>query len=104
MSHQIERRARTPESEGALSPETYGRFASHGEADFPNRVLSAMRHEFGGMWGTRPSARNLLAIRAENQDEIRRAKTSSKDGHRDGDCANPHFASGADPISGTAGS
>jgi 6-phosphogluconate dehydrogenase len=24
------------------------RFASRGQADFSNRVLSAMRHEFGG--------------------------------------------------------
>ena len=31
-----------------LSAALYARFASRGEADFSNRVLSAMRHEFGG--------------------------------------------------------
>ena len=31
-----------------LSAALYARFASRGEADFANRVLSAMRHEFGG--------------------------------------------------------
>ena len=31
-----------------LSAALYARFASHGEADFASRVLSAMRHEFGG--------------------------------------------------------
>ena len=31
-----------------LSATLYARFASRGEADFANRVLSAMRHEFGG--------------------------------------------------------
>ena len=31
-----------------LSAALYARFASRGEADFANRVLSAMRHQFGG--------------------------------------------------------
>jgi 6-phosphogluconate dehydrogenase len=31
-----------------LSAALYARFSSRGEADFANRVLSAMRHEFGG--------------------------------------------------------
>jgi len=31
-----------------LSAALYERFASRGEADFANQVLSAMRHEFGG--------------------------------------------------------
>ena len=31
-----------------LSAALYERFGSRGEADFANRVLSAMRHEFGG--------------------------------------------------------
>jgi 6-phosphogluconate dehydrogenase len=31
-----------------LSAALYERFSSRGEADFANRVLSAMRHEFGG--------------------------------------------------------
>ena len=31
-----------------LSSALYERFSSRGEADFANRVLSAMRHEFGG--------------------------------------------------------
>ena len=31
-----------------LSAALYARFASRGEADFADRVLSAMRHEFGG--------------------------------------------------------
>jgi 6-phosphogluconate dehydrogenase len=31
-----------------LSSALYERFASRGEADFANRLLSAMRHEFGG--------------------------------------------------------
>ena len=31
-----------------LSAALYARFASRGEADFASRVLSAMRHEFGG--------------------------------------------------------
>ena len=31
-----------------LSAALYERFASRGQADFANQVLSAMRHEFGG--------------------------------------------------------
>jgi 6-phosphogluconate dehydrogenase len=31
-----------------LAASLFGRFASRGEADFGNRVLSAMRHAFGG--------------------------------------------------------
>jgi len=31
-----------------LSAALYERFSSRGDADFANRVLSAMRHEFGG--------------------------------------------------------
>ena len=31
-----------------LSTALYERFSSRGEADFADRVLSAMRHEFGG--------------------------------------------------------
>jgi 6-phosphogluconate dehydrogenase len=31
-----------------LSAALYARFSSRGNADFANRVLSAMRHEFGG--------------------------------------------------------
>jgi 6-phosphogluconate dehydrogenase len=31
-----------------LSAALYSRFSSRGHADFANRVLSAMRHEFGG--------------------------------------------------------
>jgi len=31
-----------------LSAALYDRFASRGEGDFANRVLSAMRHAFGG--------------------------------------------------------
>jgi 6-phosphogluconate dehydrogenase len=31
-----------------LSAALFGRFDSRGEADFANRVLSAMRHDFGG--------------------------------------------------------
>jgi 6-phosphogluconate dehydrogenase len=31
-----------------LSAALFERFASRGHADFANRVLSAMRHEFGG--------------------------------------------------------
>ena len=31
-----------------LSAALYERFTSRGEADFGNRVLSALRHEFGG--------------------------------------------------------
>ena len=31
-----------------LSAALYARFTSRGQADFANRVLSAMRHEFGG--------------------------------------------------------
>ena len=31
-----------------LTAALYERFASRGEADFQNRLLSAMRHEFGG--------------------------------------------------------
>jgi 6-phosphogluconate dehydrogenase len=31
-----------------LSSALYGRFASRGQADFADRLLSAMRHEFGG--------------------------------------------------------
>jgi hypothetical protein len=44
----------------------------------------------------------LLAIRAEDQDEIRRSRTSSKDGHHDGDSTKLHVASGGNPISRTA--
>jgi 6-phosphogluconate dehydrogenase len=31
-----------------LSAALYERFSSRGDADFANKVLSAMRHEFGG--------------------------------------------------------
>ena len=31
-----------------LSSALYGRFASRGDADFADKLLSAMRHEFGG--------------------------------------------------------
>ena len=31
-----------------LSAALYERFSSRGDADFADRVLSAMRHEFGG--------------------------------------------------------
>jgi 6-phosphogluconate dehydrogenase len=31
-----------------LSAALYARFGSRGEADFANRLQSAMRHEFGG--------------------------------------------------------
>ena len=31
-----------------LSAALYDRFASRGEADFANKLLSAMRYEFGG--------------------------------------------------------
>jgi 6-phosphogluconate dehydrogenase len=31
-----------------LAASLFDRFASRGEADFGNRVLSAMRHAFGG--------------------------------------------------------
>ena len=31
-----------------LSAALYSRFTSRGEADFANKVLSAMRHQFGG--------------------------------------------------------
>jgi 6-phosphogluconate dehydrogenase len=31
-----------------LSAALFARFSSRGEADFSNRILSAMRHEFGG--------------------------------------------------------
>ena len=31
-----------------LSAALYERFSSRGEADFPNKLLSAMRFEFGG--------------------------------------------------------
>jgi len=31
-----------------LSSALYARFESRGEAEFANRVLSAMRHQFGG--------------------------------------------------------
>jgi 6-phosphogluconate dehydrogenase len=31
-----------------LSAALFARFSSRGEADFANRVLSAMRHDFGG--------------------------------------------------------
>jgi len=31
-----------------LSAALYSRFSSRGESDFANRMLSAMRHEFGG--------------------------------------------------------
>jgi len=31
-----------------LSAALYERFASRGDADFANQMLSAMRHEFGG--------------------------------------------------------
>ena len=31
-----------------LSAALYARFTSRGNADFSNRILSAMRHEFGG--------------------------------------------------------
>jgi 6-phosphogluconate dehydrogenase len=31
-----------------LSAALYERFSSRGHADFANRILSAMRHEFGG--------------------------------------------------------
>jgi 6-phosphogluconate dehydrogenase len=31
-----------------LSSAVYARFSSRGEADFSNRVLSALRHQFGG--------------------------------------------------------
>jgi 6-phosphogluconate dehydrogenase len=31
-----------------LSAALYARFGSRGDADFANRLLSAMRHEFGG--------------------------------------------------------
>jgi 6-phosphogluconate dehydrogenase len=31
-----------------LSAALYERFSSRGNADFADRVLSAMRHEFGG--------------------------------------------------------
>jgi 6-phosphogluconate dehydrogenase len=31
-----------------LSSALYQRFSSRGEADFANRVLSAMRYQFGG--------------------------------------------------------
>jgi 6-phosphogluconate dehydrogenase len=31
-----------------LSAALYARFSSRGNADFANRVQSAMRHEFGG--------------------------------------------------------
>jgi 6-phosphogluconate dehydrogenase len=33
---------------GALSAALYGRFASRGEAEFQNKLMSAMRYEFGG--------------------------------------------------------
>jgi len=33
---------------GVLAAALFGRFTSRGEADFQNRVLSAMRYEFGG--------------------------------------------------------
>jgi len=31
-----------------LSAALYARYSSRGEAEFANRLLSAMRHEFGG--------------------------------------------------------
>jgi 6-phosphogluconate dehydrogenase len=31
-----------------LSAALYARFASRGESDFADRLLSAMRHQFGG--------------------------------------------------------
>ena len=31
-----------------LTAALYERFSSRGEADFPNKLLSAMRYEFGG--------------------------------------------------------
>jgi 6-phosphogluconate dehydrogenase len=37
-----------------LSAALFGRFSSRGEADFADRLLSAMRHEFGGHAETRP--------------------------------------------------
>ena len=40
-----------------LSAALYERFTSRGEAEFANRVLSAMRHAFGGHW-RRPSDRD----------------------------------------------
>jgi 6-phosphogluconate dehydrogenase len=33
---------------GVLTAALFGRFSSRGEGDFSNRLLSAMRHEFGG--------------------------------------------------------
>jgi 6-phosphogluconate dehydrogenase len=33
---------------GVLSAALYERFSSRGDADYADRVLSAMRHEFGG--------------------------------------------------------
>lgn len=44
----------------------------------------------------------VLALRAEAQDEARRAQTSSKDGQHDGDSAAPHVTSGPNAIGDTA--
>jgi len=38
-----------------LSSALYGRFASRGQADFADKLLSAMRHEFGGHVELRPN-------------------------------------------------
>ena len=37
-----------------LTTALYERFASRGEADFADKLLSAMRYEFGGQWKNRP--------------------------------------------------
>ena len=42
-----------------LSAALYARFGSRGEADFANRVLSAMRHQFGGHVEKRADAREV---------------------------------------------
>ena len=39
---------RSPRTEGALTAALYQRFASRGADEFADKLLSAMRYEFGG--------------------------------------------------------
>jgi hypothetical protein len=45
-----------------LSTALYQRFSSRGEADYQDRLLSAMRFGFGGTWRKQPASRMELEI------------------------------------------
>jgi hypothetical protein len=78
-----------------LSSALYERFSSRGEADFADRLLSAMRYEFGGldvilgllsMYSTRP----CMAPDTQREDGRRRQRTTDcmRLGSRSISCSN----------------